>query len=83
MPVREHGKWRMAHDHFPLALAGICHNCEAVFELRPVCPACTSRSVESIETYLVGRREARQRADFIQRVEEEVVTLTKGGRQHD
>jgi hypothetical protein len=72
MPVLEDQRWRVAHEHFPLALAAICRNCEAVFEARPICPACTSRSVQSVEGYCGGQREAKQRLEFISAVEAEM-----------
>lgn len=46
-----------AAHHFPLALAGVCINCTAVFDLRlRTCPACASESVQSLELYTRGQR---------------------------
>lgn len=66
-PVFEGMRWRPANEFFYLSMAAICLNCHAVFEARPRCLACTSESVQSVETYCMGRRgqqrEARVRED--------------------
>ncbi len=58
--------------HFPLSLAMVCTNCLEVFQVQPVCPACTSRHIEAIETWLTRRREETQRAAFIAKAEREL-----------
>lgn len=42
--------------HFPLAVAVICVNCEAVFAARPTCPGCASDLIYPIETFLTRRQ---------------------------
>jgi len=77
MPVKEGKFWRVAHEHFPLSLAAICVNCSAVFEARPICPACTSKSVQSVETYLVGQGDRQQRVQFEANVRAEMERLIR------
>lgn len=44
--------------HFPLRLAMLCLQCEAVAKIAPACPACASEQIVPLERFLTkGPRE--------------------------
>lgn len=47
--------------HFPLKRSDLCLDCDAVFELAGVCPACGSETVASLARFLEWAPEKRER----------------------